>query len=71
MSVAVHSHTGKRAASRSVQQAVAGRIRKPSEAECRAAIAVRAYFMAEQRGFEPGHELEDWLSAEQQEQGGH
>jgi len=27
-------------------------------------IAQAAYFRAEQRGFEPGHELEDWLAAE-------
>ncbi len=27
-------------------------------------IAELAYFKAEQRGFEPGHELEDWLAAE-------
>jgi len=29
------------------------------------AIAAAAYYRAEQRGFEPGHELEDWLQAEQ------
>jgi Protein of unknown function (DUF2934) len=29
-------------------------------------IATAAYFRAVQRGFEPGHELEDWLHAEQQ-----
>jgi hypothetical protein len=23
-----------------------------------------AYFIAEKRGFEPGHELDDWLAAE-------
>ena len=28
------------------------------------AIAMRAYFKAEQRGFESGHELEDWVEAE-------
>ena len=27
-------------------------------------IAEAAYYRAEQRGFEPGHELEDWLAAE-------
>lgn len=27
-------------------------------------IAERAYYKAEARGFEPGHELEDWLAAE-------
>jgi hypothetical protein len=27
-------------------------------------IAKAAYFRAEQRNFEPGHEVEDWLAAE-------
>jgi hypothetical protein len=27
-------------------------------------ISKAAYFRAEQRNFEPGHELEDWLAAE-------
>ncbi|MDP3267709.1 MAG: DUF2934 domain-containing protein [Legionella sp.] len=27
-------------------------------------IAVNAYYKAEARGFEPGHELDDWLAAE-------
>ena len=30
----------------------------------RAMIAEAAYCRAERRGFEPGHELEDWLRAE-------
>lgn len=30
-------------------------------------IAWLAYSMAEKRGFEPGHELEDWLEAEKAE----
>lgn len=29
-------------------------------------IAMTAYYLAERRGFEPGHELTDWLEAEQQ-----
>jgi hypothetical protein len=29
-----------------------------------ATIALAAYFIAEKRGFEPGHELDDWLAAE-------
>lgn len=29
-------------------------------------IAVAAYFRAESRGFVPGHELDDWLLAEQE-----
>lgn len=27
-------------------------------------IAVSAYFKAEARGYEPGHEMQDWLDAE-------
>jgi hypothetical protein len=27
-------------------------------------IAMAAYFKAEQRHFEPGHEMQDWLEAE-------
>jgi hypothetical protein len=27
-------------------------------------VAEAAYFIAEKRGFGPGHELEDWLAAE-------
>ncbi|MBS0388706.1 MAG: DUF2934 domain-containing protein [Proteobacteria bacterium] len=33
--------------------------------ERRARIAESAYFRAERRGFAVGHELEDWLAAEQ------
>lgn len=29
-------------------------------------IAELAYLKAERRGFEPGHELDDWLEAEQE-----
>jgi hypothetical protein len=29
-------------------------------------VAMAAYFRAEQRGFAPGQELEDWLAAERQ-----
>ncbi len=29
-------------------------------------IAVAAYYRAEQRGFEPGHELDDWIAAEKE-----
>jgi len=27
-------------------------------------VEMAAYFRAESRGFEPGHEVEDWLAAE-------
>ena len=32
----------------------------------REAIALVAYYLAERRGFAPGHEVEDWLRAEQE-----
>lgn len=32
--------------------------------EFREMVAVNAYYRAEKRGFEPGHELDDWLEAE-------
>ena len=32
-------------------------------------IAERAYFKAQQRGFTPGHELDDWLAAERELKG--
>lgn len=30
----------------------------------RSMVEEAAYYLAEQRGFEPGHELKDWLQAE-------
>lgn len=32
----------------------------------REAITSRAYLLAQKRGFAPGHELDDWLEAEEQ-----
>ena len=37
-----------------------------SPAERHAMIAEAAYYIAEQRGFEPGRELVDWLRAERE-----
>jgi Protein of unknown function (DUF2934) len=34
--------------------------------EFRKIVAVTAYYKAEKRGFNPGHELDDWLEAEQE-----
>ena len=31
-----------------------------------ASIALAAYFLSESRGFAPGHEMEDWLAAEEE-----
>lgn len=38
--------------------------RSPSPEEVRRLIEEAAYYRAKQRGFEPGHELEDWIQAE-------
>ena len=34
--------------------------------QTRLMIEEAAYYLAEKRGFEPGHEVEDWLQAETQ-----
>jgi hypothetical protein len=34
--------------------------------DVRALVAERAYYKAEQRGFTPGNEIEDWLAAERE-----
>jgi hypothetical protein len=41
-----------------------GTIAASEDAQRRAMIAEAAYLRAEQRHFEPGHDLEDWLAAE-------
>jgi hypothetical protein len=38
----------------------------PDDNELLGMIALAAYFLAEQRNFEPGHEMDDWLEAERQ-----
>jgi len=38
--------------------------RVPTGAERQQMVAVAAYYRAEKRNFEAGHELEDWLAAE-------
>jgi len=37
----------------------------PPEDALTQAISKAAYYRAEARGFEPGHEMEDWIAAEQ------
>jgi hypothetical protein len=37
----------------------------PDDSTAEERIREAAYFLAEQRGFTPGHELEDWLAAEE------
>ena len=40
-----------------------------SPEEIRRLIAEAAYYRAKERGFEPGHELEDWIEAESEVMG--
>jgi hypothetical protein len=52
-----------RPAARATRAPAAARAAVSAEAR-RAMIAQNAYLRAESRGFEPGHEEEDWLAAE-------
>lgn len=47
------------------EQTPAG-VDESARAELDRMIGEAAYYIAEQRGFEPGHELDDWLAAEAQ-----
>ena len=42
---------------------------EPTPEETRRLIAEAAYYRAKERGFEPGHELEDWIEAESEVMG--
>jgi hypothetical protein len=53
----------KQEAEASAQQPVPQAI---ADDEVRQRIAEAAYYRAQQRGFSPGYELEDWLAAEEQ-----
>jgi hypothetical protein len=44
----------------------AAQVESLTEEQQRSLVAVAAYYRAERRHFEPGHELEDWLAAEMQ-----
>jgi Protein of unknown function (DUF2934) len=46
-----------------IGQAAAARAALPAE-QRHTMIAIAAYYISERRGFEAGHELEDWLLAE-------
>lgn len=37
---------------------------QPTDEQRRKLIALEAYYLAEKRSFQPGHEEEDWLAAE-------
>lgn len=41
---------------------------QPPHTDMTAAIATEAYYLAAERNFAPGHELDDWLEAERRVQ---
>lgn len=47
-----------------VRKAKKAAVAKPSPAEITSMIAMTAYYIAAERGFAPGSEMEDWLQAE-------
>jgi hypothetical protein len=50
-----------------IKQDAAARVQPEiSDDEIRGRIAEVAYYRAQQRGFSPGYELDDWLAAEAQ-----
>jgi hypothetical protein len=53
-------------ASKAVRTARRSRVLPCYHEDRHASIAEAAYFRAEHRGFTPGHELEDWLAAEEE-----
>ena len=56
--------------SRSASMPTSGGVRAEVASEdTRRQIAEAAYFRAKERGFEPGHELEDWVEAESEVMG--
>ena len=57
----------KTAANKTTAPKVTRRAAKTAEpATTQGEIETAAYYLAEKRGFAPGHELEDWLTAERQ-----
>jgi len=51
---------------KAVRSARGSRVLPTYHEDRHASIAQAAYFRAEHRGFAPGHELEDWLAAEEE-----
>jgi hypothetical protein len=54
------------ASDRDAEQNAVDRDEATNERAMHHRIAVAAYFLAEHRNFAPGHEMEDWLSAERE-----
>lgn len=45
-------------------KSVRGKAKKLTKDQVFSNIALSAYYKAEARGYEPGHEIQDWLEAE-------
>ena len=58
------SHTGTREGAKATSRTETGMPEVQSPEAVHLMIAVAAYYRAERRNFEPGHELDDWLDAE-------
>ena len=61
---ATAASTKRKRAKASAKRAPGNRTELLSAEERARRIAVAAYFLAERRGFEQNHELDDWLAAE-------
>jgi len=64
ITAAVHQLAGELGDASGLTDESACGMRSSTEAVPHDAIAQRAYLRAAHRGFEPGHEREDWLAAE-------
>ena len=62
----IAQHAQPEIAPSTVSRVVPKYIEPPTDEQRRELIAVAAYYLAERRNFQPGHEDEDWLAAEVQ-----
>lgn len=64
--VALPNGVARNAAHNSQIEQMASSVARSRAAERHAMTAEAAYYRAQKRGFEAGHELEDWLAAEEE-----
>jgi len=62
----IAQHVQPEIVARTVPRVIPKGIEPPTDEQRRELIAVTAYYLAERRNFQPGHEDEDWLAAEAQ-----
>lgn len=60
------NHTPDKPASTVSRRKAAKKVELVQDIDLQPMIATAAYYLAEQRNFAPGYELQDWLTAEQQ-----